>query len=268
MTDANSKIEAKFTAKEDVVESSSSLVKSGHIKLADGELTGGTAILSVKDVEVSADAKDAFAAEAKKDFKKAKVLSVLDLSLSQVYYKGQADGSNAWTADLENLKGEAEVTLNLTKAASSKNMVIVHELHAGSYELIPVKFSSDRKTATFKVTSFSNYAIAEEDLGEEAPATEEKPATETPAEEKPAVETPAEEKPAVETPATDVKAVDTKTDVPETPVTGGNTENKSEGVAQTPATGVQTNVAAYGTLSLVALLVAVLAAMRKRAAKD
>ncbi len=268
MTDANSKIEAKFAAKEDVVESSSSLVKSGHIKLADGELTGGTAILSVKDVEVSADAKDAFAAEAKKDFKKAKVLSVLDLSLSQVYYKGQADGSNAWTADLENLKGEAEVTLNLTKAASSKNMVIVHELHAGSYELIPVKFSSDRKTATFKVTSFSNYAIAEEDLGEEAPATEEKPATETPAEEKPAVETPAEEKPAVETPATDVKAVDTKTDVPETPVTGGNTENKSEGAAQTPATGVQTNVAAYGTLSLVALLVAVLAAMRKRAAKD
>ena len=41
-----------------------------------------------------------------------------------------------------------------------KKIVIVHEKHDGTYEILPAIYDSATQTITFETTSFSNYAIA------------------------------------------------------------------------------------------------------------
>ena len=62
--------------------------------------------------------------------------------------------------ELKELNNEATITLQLENGVNGNEVVIVHEKHDGTYEIIPTTYDSATNTITFKTSSFSNYAIA------------------------------------------------------------------------------------------------------------
>ena len=86
------------------------------------------------------------------------ISSYLDINLSQVIYKGIA--SSFWENELKDLNNPAKITLNLEEGINGDEVVIVHEKHDGTYEIIPTTYNKETNTITFATTSFSNYAIA------------------------------------------------------------------------------------------------------------
>ena len=86
------------------------------------------------------------------------ISSYLNISLDKVLYKGTA--SDVWATELKNLNNEATITLQLEKGMDGDEVVLVHEKHDGTYEIIPTTYNSETNMITFKTSSFSNYAIA------------------------------------------------------------------------------------------------------------
>lgn len=147
---------------EDTVSANSELVASGAIELGDEQTTleHGTAKLEVNDVELSDEDKAAFA-EASGDYD---IKHYLDISLFNVVCKGAAEctGSDddSWSNQVKDLNEPATITLQLEEGVDGNEIVIVHQKHDGTYEVIPVEYDPEAHTITFTTTSFSNYAIA------------------------------------------------------------------------------------------------------------
>lgn len=159
MPATNIHFQATFTKTEDVVKSSTSKVTSGTIKIGENEITSGSTVLSVKDATLTDEQKSTFKSKAG-DYT---VNNVLDIKLDQVFYKGSADSRDVWTNSLgssENLRTPATITLKLGEGVDGDTVVLVHEKHDGTYEIIDTTYNEETHTITFNTASFSNYAIA------------------------------------------------------------------------------------------------------------
>lgn len=154
MPNTNVHISGIFEKVADTVNAESDKVKSGSISLGEKEIDSGSVILSVADITLSKEQITNF--EEKADG--YEISSYLDIKLDQVLYKGTKD--DVWTNKLDKLNNEATITLQLEKGVNGNEVVIVHEKHDGTYEIIPTTYNPETNTITFKTSSFSNYAIA------------------------------------------------------------------------------------------------------------
>lgn len=154
MPDTNVHICGIFEKVDDKVNTESSKVKNGTIKLGGKEINSGSVVLSVNDVKLNNEQISNF----EKNANGYNISSYLDINLSQVIYKGIA--SSFWENELKDLNNPAKITLNLEEGINGDEVVIVHEKHDGTYEIIPTTYNKETNTITFATTSFSNYAIA------------------------------------------------------------------------------------------------------------
>lgn len=136
------------------VHTSSDKVKDGTIELGGKEINSGSVVLSVGDVTLSNEQLTNFEETANGYV----ISSFLDIKLDQVIYKGSE--TDVWSNELKELNNEATITLQLEKGVNGNEVVIVHEKHDGTYEIIPAVYNAETNTITFKTSSFSNYAIA------------------------------------------------------------------------------------------------------------
>ncbi len=150
---------AHFTAVDDAVATETEAIESGTIALGDGEIDNGTARLDVKDVDLDAEDVAEFE-DAAGDYE---VKTYLDISLFQTIYKGTA--TDTWDEQIRELENEATITLKLDEGIDGNEIVIVHQKHDGTYEVIPTTYDPVNHTITFKTSSFSNYAIATKTVG-------------------------------------------------------------------------------------------------------
>ena len=154
MPNTNVHICGIFEKVDDKVNAESSKVKNGTIELGEKEINSGSVVLSVNDVELNNEQISNFERNANG----YNISSYLDINLSQVIYKGTA--SSFWENELKDLDNPAKITLNLEEGINGDEVVIAHEKHDGTYEIIPTTYNKDTNTITFATTSFSNYAIA------------------------------------------------------------------------------------------------------------
>ena len=159
MPATNIHFQATFTKTEDIVKSLTSKVTGGTVQIGENEIKSGTTVLSIKDATLTEEQKSSFESKAG-DYT---VNSVLDIKLDQVFYKGNSDSSDVWTNSLgsdADLKTPATITLKLDKGVDGNTVILLHEKHDGTYEVIDTTYDKTNNTITFKTTSFSNYAIA------------------------------------------------------------------------------------------------------------
>lgn len=154
MPNTNVHICGIFEKVDDKVNTESSKVKNGTIDLGGKEINSGSVVLSVNDVKLNNEQISNF----EKNANGYNISSYLDINLSQVIYKGTA--SSFWENELKDLNNPAKITLNLEEGINGDEVVIVHEKHDGTYEIIPTTYNKETNTITFATTSFSNYAIA------------------------------------------------------------------------------------------------------------
>ena len=148
---------AHFTEVEDAVNSEDSkAVSSGTIVLGGTEasMEVGTARLDIKDIKLTSDQISNFK-EAAGNYN---ISTYLDISLYNTVYKGSSE--DTWDDKVTDLKNDATITLKLADDIDGSEVVIVHEKHDGTYEIIPTTYDKKTNTITFKTDSFSNYAIA------------------------------------------------------------------------------------------------------------
>lgn len=154
MPDTNVHISGIFEKVDDKVNTKSDKVKNGVIELNEKEIDTGTVVLSVEDINLSKEQISNF----EKNANGYHISSYLNINLSQVIYKGNQE--NIWENELRELNNPAKITLKLEDGIDGNEVVIVHEKHDGTYEIIPTTYDSENNTITFSTTSFSNYAIA------------------------------------------------------------------------------------------------------------
>ncbi|MBQ3409394.1 MAG: hypothetical protein IJH12_09355 [Clostridia bacterium] len=157
MPETNIHFAAEFKKVDDIVKANADAVTEGSITLG-GELDGGTAQLTVNNVELSSDKIKGFE-DAAGDYT---ISNYLDIDLYQVFYKGKDDDSDVWENKIDELDKEATITLKLADGVNIDDIVIVHNVHDGDeYEIIQIEsYDASTNTITFKTKSFSNYAIA------------------------------------------------------------------------------------------------------------
>ena len=157
MPDTNVHFQAVFTRTNDVVDADSEKVESGTITLGEN-LAGGSAMLTVKDIELSADKISDFE-NAAGDYS---ISNYLDIDLYNIFYKGKNDADDVWTNKIDELAEEATITIKLADGIDVNDIVIVHNIHDGEqFEVIEIEsYDRETNTITFKTKSFSNYAIA------------------------------------------------------------------------------------------------------------
>ncbi len=148
-------LQASIQQVDDVVKTTSEKVSAGLIELGEEEsMAVGTAILDVKDIELTQDQIINFKdASTGYDIK-----SYLDISLFNTVYKGMENQS--WDTKITDLENEATIYLQLEDNVNGKEIAIVHEKHDGTYEVIPTEYIAEYNAIAFKTKSFSNYAIA------------------------------------------------------------------------------------------------------------
>lgn len=131
-------------------------ITSGSIKLGGAEesMQVGTAKLGITNVDLEP-AKISNFKEAAGDYS---VKTYLDIKLFNTIYKGKANES--WDEQVDELQHKAKITLKLADDVDGNDIVIVHEKHDGTYEIIETVFDPVKHTITFVTDSFSNYAIA------------------------------------------------------------------------------------------------------------
>ncbi len=154
MPNTNVHISGIFEKINDKVNSESKKVKNGTIELGGKEIDTGSVILSINDIELSKEQLSNF----EKNANGYNISSYLDISLAQVIYKGTQE--SVWKNELKELNNPAKITLKLENGIDGNEVIIVHEKHDGTYEIIPTTYNSETSTITFATTSFSNYAIA------------------------------------------------------------------------------------------------------------
>ena len=139
---------------EDEVNAESEKIKAGSIELGGDEIDEGTAMLTVSDADLSDEDRERFQNEAG-DYN---VTTYLEIDLDQIFYDGHGD---YWKgAEMKELDNEATITLQLEDGVDGNSVVIVHQKHDGTYDVIPATYDPVTNTITFKTSSFSNYAIA------------------------------------------------------------------------------------------------------------
>lgn len=154
MPNTNVHISGIFEKVDDKVNTDSKKVKNGTIEIGNNEIDSGSVILSVNDVTLSKEQISNFEEKANG----YKISTYLDINLAQVLYKGTPE--NVWKNELKELNNQAKITLKLEDGVDGNEVVIVHEKHDGTYEIIPTTYDKENNTITFVTTSFSNYAIA------------------------------------------------------------------------------------------------------------
>lgn len=154
MPDTNVHLSGIFEKVDDQVKTESDKVKSGTIKLSGSEIDSGSMLLSVKDADLT----EKQIANFKEISTGYEISSYLGINLDQILYKGTAD--DFWSNPLNSLNDLATVTLQLEKGIVGDELMLVHEKHDGTYEVIPTTYDASTNTLTFKTSSFSNYAIA------------------------------------------------------------------------------------------------------------
>lgn len=154
MPNTNVHLSGIFEKVDDQVKIESDKVKSGTIKLNGSEIDSGSMLLSVKDTDLT----EKQVANFKEKAKGYEISSYLGINLEQILYKGTAD--DVWSNLLNDLKNSATVTLQLGEEINGNDVVLVHEKHDGTYEIIPTTYDASTNTLTFETSSFSNYAIA------------------------------------------------------------------------------------------------------------
>lgn len=154
MPNTNVHISGIFEKVDDKVNTDSKKIKNGTIEIDNNEIDSGSVILSVNDVTLSKEQISNFEEKANG----YKISTYLDINLAQVLYKGTPE--NVWKNELKELNNQAKITLKLEDGVDGNEVVIVHEKHDGTYEIIPTTYDKENNTITFVTTSFSNYAIA------------------------------------------------------------------------------------------------------------
>ena len=136
MPDANFHFSAEFTKIDDAVKTNSKNISEGSISLGT-ILDGGSARLTVNDVELSSDKITGFE-NAARDYT---ISNYLDIDLYQVFYKGKEDSDNVWKNKIDTLDNEATISIVLEEGIDANEIVIVHNVHDGDkYEIIkPIK---------------------------------------------------------------------------------------------------------------------------------
>lgn len=158
MPNTNVHISGIFEKVDDKVNTDSKKVKNGTIEIGNNEIDSGSVILSVNDVTLSKEQISNFEEKANG----YKISTYLDINLTQVLYKGTPE--NVWKNELKELNNQAKITLKLEDGVDGNEVVIVHEKHDGTYEIIPTTYDKENNTITFVTTSFSNYAIASKNV--------------------------------------------------------------------------------------------------------
>ena len=150
---------ATFTRTADVVKTNSEAVSGGSVSLGSA-LDGGTAQLIVSDTEVD-ETKLAGFNNAAGNYS---ISQILNIDFFNVFYKGKADSSDVWANQLHELGEEATITLEFADDVDVAHVVLVHNINDGEdFEIInPISYDVAAHTATFRVKSFSNFAIATE----------------------------------------------------------------------------------------------------------
>lgn len=147
---------------EDTVSTNTDLVASGEISLGENQTTldHGTAKLNVSDVELEEGDITEFE-DAAGDYE---IKNYLEISLYNITCKGAevctGTDEDAWVDQIKDLNEPATITLQLEEGVDGNEIVIVHQKHDGTYEVIPTTYDPETHTITFTTTSFSNYAIA------------------------------------------------------------------------------------------------------------
>ena len=170
----NGHLAATFTPVDDVVNAESEKVSSGTIVVAgdDDQVSTGTVRLDVKDIELTPDQISNFE-EIAGDYE---ISTYLDISLYNTIYKGTENEDDAWDTRVDELSSPATITLQLEEGVDGNSVVIVHEKHDGTYEIISTTYDATTHTITFRTSSFSNYAIAYSTVEDtEVPDTGENP---------------------------------------------------------------------------------------------
>lgn len=152
----NGHFSATFTKIGDAVKTYSSAITSGVLDLSNGAIDAGTGVLSVNDFTPSAEQATKFAETASG----YKIADYLDLDMQQVFYKGVNNDTDVWSNNLTQLSADANISLKLADGVDGNDVVIVHEKHDGTYELISGIYDAATNTVSFATDGFSNYAIA------------------------------------------------------------------------------------------------------------
>ena len=161
MPDANIHFAATFERTNDIVTTNSERITNGIIKLG-GALAGGSAELTINDIELSSDKIKGFE-DAAGDYT---ISSYLDIDLYNIFRKANADDEDeVWSNKIDELDEEVTITIKLAEGIDANNIVIVHNIHDGEeYEIIEIdSYDKGTNTITFRTKSFSNYAIATAD---------------------------------------------------------------------------------------------------------
>ncbi|MCR4618597.1 MAG: hypothetical protein K5669_10510 [Lachnospiraceae bacterium] len=140
----------------EVATDSASGISAGAVEIGAGDssMSIGSALLEVEDVTVSEEQVANFANAAGE----YEVSSYVDISLFNKVCKGTTE--DAWITPVNSLSSQATISLALNEDVSGKEVVIVHELSDGTYEVIPTEYISEYNAIVFETSSFSNYAIA------------------------------------------------------------------------------------------------------------
>lgn len=154
---------------DDVVNTETDLVVDGTIDLGEGQTTlnHGSARLNVRDVDLTDEDIAGFEGVAEG----YEIKNYLDISLFNVTCKGAevctGTDDDSWNEQIRDLNEPATITLQLEDGVDGNEIVIVHQKHDGTYEVIPTEYDPETNTLTFTTASFSNYAIASRTVVEE-----------------------------------------------------------------------------------------------------
>ena len=149
-------LQANLAQVEDAVKTKSEKIESGSITLGGTEssMAVGTARLDIEDVTLNKEQIGSFE-EAAKGYD---IKDYIDISLFNTVFKGKETAS--WDTEVKDLQNDATIALKLEEDVNGDEVVIVHEKHDGTYEIIQVEYDDETNTIIFKTKSFSNYAIA------------------------------------------------------------------------------------------------------------
>lgn len=160
MPEANIHFNATFTSTEDIVAPNADSISEGNIELSEGALSGGTAKLEVNNATI----------DNQVDFENAAegyvVSDYFDISLHNIFYKGKNDANDVWSTTVEELANPAEITLRLYEGISGEEVKVVHEKANGEFELLDANYNPQTQEISFSTSSFSNYAIAYVESGD------------------------------------------------------------------------------------------------------
>ena len=168
MPQGNCHFTAKFDTPDNIVKiKGNSIVDGGAIKVPANEFDGGTAQMSVADL--NADTRSAYNnnadVKAQLDKNDLEIEEYLSLDLANIYQKANTD--EYWEKDYHKLtEGDATVTLKVDDKFNPDNnkVYIVHDKGNGEgVETLEAEYNPNTHEITFETGSFSNFMIATSD---------------------------------------------------------------------------------------------------------